>query len=121
MLSVDELDFEVRRSARRRTLQLTVDRDAELIIVAPEHLSHRQMREFVRSRLPWIHSKLAIKAQAARPHVKEFVDGQIKALVLRDGLFRLRRDETSSGRTHFADWYKMHALEWLHGRINNWA
>lgn len=34
-LVVDDLAFEVRRSARRKTLEITVDRGGELIIKSP--------------------------------------------------------------------------------------
>lgn len=35
LLIVDDLAFEVRESSRRKTLEITVDRDGELIIAAP--------------------------------------------------------------------------------------
>ncbi len=35
VLTVNDLRFEVRRSERRRALEITVDRDGELVLSAP--------------------------------------------------------------------------------------
>lgn len=45
-LHIAALDFEVRRSSRRKTLGLTVDRAGELVVHAPEsmRLTHYQKR-----------------------------------------------------------------------------
>ena len=34
-LEVDDLQFHVRHSARRRTMQISVERDGELVLTAP--------------------------------------------------------------------------------------
>lgn len=139
VLSVDELDFEVRRSGHRRTLQLTVDRGGALILSAPESLSPRVMREFVRDKKVWIYSKLALKsARRSEPVRKEFVTGegfnylgrshrlvlvddQDVPLVLDHGFFRLRRADVNRGREHFVRWYTARARTWLERRVAAWA
>lgn len=139
VLSVDELDFEVRRSARRRTLELTIDRRGELVLAAPEKLSSRLMREFVREKKTWIYTKLALKdaRQAVRAE-KEFVSGegfsylgrshrlvlvdqQDRPIVLDHGCFVMLRSEVALGRVHFVRWYTEHARMWLQRRIDDWA
>ncbi len=40
-LRVDDLVFEVRLSARRKTMQITVDRDGTLLLTAPPSCSER--------------------------------------------------------------------------------
>jgi predicted metal-dependent hydrolase len=139
VLSVDELDFEVRRSGRRRTLQLTIDRGGELILSAPESLSPRAMREFVRDKKVWIYSKLALKlARRSEPVRKEFVTGegfnylgrshrlvlvddQDVPLLLDHGCFRLRRADVDRAREHFVRWYTARAKMWLERRAAAWA
>lgn len=139
VLSVDELAFEVRRSGRRRTLQLTVDRDGELILSAPDSLSRRVMREFVRDKKVWIYGKLAQKsALRSEPVHKEFVTGegfsylgrshrlllvdeQEVPLLLDHGCFRMRRADIDRGREQFVRWYTARAKVWLERRVAAWA
>lgn len=139
ILSVDELDFEVRRSSRRRTLELTIDRGGELRISAPAALDRRVMREFVRERKLWIYTKLAWKAdRLAPPQSKELaagesfaylgrqhrlilVDSQDRPLVLDHGRFRLRRVELANAREQFVRWYTERARHWLERCVSSWA
>ena len=60
-LSVGDLDFEVRRSNRRRSVQITVDRGGELVLSAPEGCPTATMSNFVREKKSWIYTKLAEK------------------------------------------------------------
>jgi hypothetical protein len=46
-LAVDDLTLEVRESSRRKTLEITVDRDGELVIAAPRGTDERLLRDFV--------------------------------------------------------------------------
>ena len=49
-LEVDDLEFEVRLSDRRKTLQVTVDRAGELVLAAPRGADETKLRDFVRSK-----------------------------------------------------------------------
>ncbi len=49
-LVVDDLSFEVRRSARRRTLEITLDRGGELRISAPPSVGDKCLVPFVREK-----------------------------------------------------------------------
>ena len=74
---MDDLQFEVRRSARRKTLQITVDRGGELVITAPEGCDPGLMEEFVREKRFWLYTKLAEKEALHQPvEAKEFVSGE---------------------------------------------
>lgn len=48
MLTVDDLRFELKRSGRRKTMQITVERDGQLIIMAPPDVSEEGLSAFVR-------------------------------------------------------------------------
>jgi len=139
VLAVDDLRLEIRRSTRRQTLGLTVDRGGELVLSAPECLDDRTLRAFVREKKVWIYTKLAAKgALQSTPARKEFVTGegfhylgrsyrlllidtQDRPLKLDAGRFRFVRDEAERGRKHFVRWYSDHAASWLSRRAGEWA
>ena len=134
-LIVDDLEFEVRRSARRRTVEITVDRGGELVIAAPEDCPEAVMEDFVREKRFWIYSKLAEKELLDQPvAAKEMVSGegflylghsyrlllvdeQDVPLKLGKGRFRLRRSDAGAGRFHFERWYRGHAKPWIRRRV----
>lgn len=138
-LIVDDLSFEVRRSARRKTLELTLDRGGELRIASPPGVTDQGLADFVREKRFWLYTKLAEKSALQRPVTdKEFVSGEGFAylgrsyrlllvdaqnvpLKLEGGRFRLVRTEAASGREHFVFWYTEHARSWLPPRVATWA
>lgn len=138
-LVVDDLTFAVRRSVRRRTLEITVDRGGELLVAAPPGVEHDVLADFVREKRFWIYEKLAEKEARQQPVFrKEFVTGegfpylgrsyrlllvddQEVALKLEAGRFRLRRDAASDGRAHFVRWYTDRGRAWLRRRVPGWA
>lgn len=134
-IQVDDLQFTIRRSSRRRTMQITVERTGELILSAPPDVSIDQLRDFVSEKRFWIYTKLAEKERLQRkvPR-KEFVDGegflylgrshrlkliddQETPLKLVNGRFALRRGVQAGAREHFIRWYSERARVWLSGRV----
>ena len=138
-LQVDELALEVRRSPRRKTLQITVERDGELRLAAPESADEEALRRFVRQKRFWIYKKLAEKDSLQRPIPrKQFVDGegflylgrsyrlkltdqQREPLKLAGGRFRLRRDQVEHAREQFIQWYSNRGRDWLARKVNEHA
>jgi predicted metal-dependent hydrolase len=135
-LTIDDLRFDVRRSARRRTLQITVERGGSLLLSAPPCADESSLRDFVNEKRFWIYAKLAEKELLRRtvPR-KEFIDGegflylgrsyrlklihaQDVPLKLSGGRFCLRRDAVDAGRAHFIRWYSERAREKLAVFIN---
>jgi hypothetical protein len=138
-LTIDDLTFEVRRSGRRRTVGITVDRGGELVIAVPHGLDRAVMEDFVREKRFWLYTKIAEK-KALRQQVRstEFVTGegfpylgrsyrlllvdeQDTSLKLEGGRFRLVRSAAHDGREHFISWYVQHAGPWLQRRVHEWA
>ncbi len=138
-LTVNDLSFELKPSSRRKTLQITVDRNGELILSAPPDVEEQRLRAFVLEKRFWIYTKLAEKdrLQKAVPH-KTFVDGegflylgrsyrlrltdgQDPALKLLNGRFMLRRDRVESARTHLIQWYSARARHWLWDKVQDYA
>lgn len=134
-LEVGGLRFLVRRSARRTTLGLTVDRGGELILHAPERVDEEELQRWTHSRLLWVHRKLAEKrALTARVREPEFVSGesfsflgrpyplklvaeQDVPLRLEGTRFLLRRDAQGTASEHFRRWYIEAGREWLRDRV----
>jgi len=135
-LNIDDLHFEVRFSPRRKTVELSVERDGELVIRAPEGTDPRRLVSTVKAKRFWLYSRMADKEtlQRAVP-VKEFVSGegfyylgrsyrlllvakeQNVPLKLEQGRFKLARPEAERGREHFIRWYTTHARPWLARRV----
>jgi len=138
-LIVGDLAFELRRSARRRSVQITVDRGGELVITAPDDCSTATMEDFVREKRFWIYTKLAEKEALQHPTPeKAFVSGegfpylgrryrlllvaeQDTPLKLEHGRFKLLRTEADRGRALFVDWYRQAGRRWLTKRVPPFA
>ncbi|QRM19007.1 DUF45 domain-containing protein [Dechloromonas sp. TW-R-39-2] len=134
-LCIDDLQFSLQRSSRRRTIQITVERSGKLLLHAPPEVNEEQLRAFVLEKRFWIYTKLAEKERLQRRiAVKEFVDGegflylgrshrlklvdeQDAALRLINGRFALRRDRLSNAREQFIRWYSERARAWLSSRV----
>ena len=139
VLTVGDLNFELKPSSRRRTLQITVDRGGDLVLSAPPGVEEARLREFVLEKRFWIYTKLAEKdrLQKAVP-VKRFIDGegflylgrsyrlrwvdkQDVPLKLLNGRFLLRRDLSEAARAHLVQWYSTRAKLWLSSKLQDYA
>jgi hypothetical protein len=134
MLEVAGLVFELHRSARRHTLGLTVDRTGELIAHAPVDASVDEISSWIRTRLLWVHRKLAFKAQlSVKNRTPEYASGeafsylgqrfrlkvvkeQRQTLQFRDSHFFLRQDARPADQ-HFRRWYVQTGAGWLRRRV----
>jgi predicted metal-dependent hydrolase len=79
VLTVDDLIIDVRRSTRRKTIGVTVERNKALIVHLPEGVSLAEAEPLIRARLVWIHQKLADHSEEAPQEVfrrLEFVNGE---------------------------------------------
>lgn len=134
-ISVDDLHVEVRRSSRRHTVDLIVDRFGQLVITVPEALDCYEVERIIRQKQLWIYKTLDRKREALHPHVqKEYVTGEgfyylgkkyrlkvfdpdnsghTPALCLKNGRFMMRRDAIEHGKDHFVWWYTAQGRRWL--------
>lgn len=136
---VDDLRFEVRYSAARRFLEITVDRNGDLILSAPSAATEAVLRDFVRRKRMWIYQQLARQQSYIRelPN-KEFVDGEgflylgrsyrlrlvdesIAPVKLVGGRFVMPRALASRGREHMIRWYCSNATRWLSAKIEDYV
>lgn len=134
-LEIDGLAFDVHRSDRRKTIEITVERSGDLSIVAPSTVPVDQLVSFVEEKLVWVHTKVEEKARLQRraPR-KEFVEGegflylgrsyrlrlvdnQLVDLSLTNGRFCLRRSSIHRGRDIFVSWYTHRAQQWFEKQV----
>ncbi|HPL66469.1 MAG TPA: SprT family zinc-dependent metalloprotease [Smithellaceae bacterium] len=138
VLVVDNLEFEVRRSPRRKTLGLTVDRAGELVVHSPVTTSKTELHNWVEQKLLWVHQKLLRKEEFSRGSSRlEMVSGENIAYLgqnyrlrivkkqsvpLRfDGQwFSLRERDRLEAPRHFQAWYQDTGTEWLKERVRFW-
>lgn len=136
LFQIDDLQVEVRRSSRRRTVDLIVDRFGELVINVPESLSPGDLAAIVRKKQEWIYTKLGQKELVLRPTgLKEYVTGegfyylgkkyrlklfdadettkQTAPLRLLNGRFWMVKSATTDGHNHFIRWYIQQGQKWL--------
>jgi predicted metal-dependent hydrolase len=74
-----DLSYEIRRSAKRRKLTITVERDRTIVVHAPETMSDDKVRQVVESKRQWIYEKTGHPQKyQALPHPpgKELVSGE---------------------------------------------
>jgi predicted metal-dependent hydrolase len=139
MLTIDNLSFQLKRSSRRKTMQITVDRGGELILSAPPEVEEGLLRDFVREKRFWIYTKLAAKDQLQRTvPQKSFVDGegflylgrsyrlrlvdeQTMPVKLQSGRFMLLRSQAGNGREQLIRWYVERARKWLWQKVQDYA
>jgi predicted metal-dependent hydrolase len=140
-LTVNDLSFELRRSSRRQTLEITVDRGGELTLSAPEGISDEALRAFVGRKRMWVYRQLA-RRDALAPKVPEkaFVDGEgflylgrsyrlrllddsqtDRAVKLEKGRLLMPRSLAATGSTHLVRWYIAHAKPWLAAVVKEYA
>jgi hypothetical protein len=138
VLVVDNLEFEVRRSPRRKTFGLTVDRAGELVVYSPDKASETELHKWVERKLLWVHQKLLRKEEHSRGihrletvsgesisylgqnYRLKIVDDQPVPLQFDGQWFTLRKMDRQYAPRHFQAWYQETGVEWLNDRIQIW-
>jgi len=144
-IKIDDLTFEVRRSKRRKTIGVTVERDASLVAHLPEDTSIDQASELIRTRLVSIYQKLASHDGARRESVfrcPEFVDGEgfyflgqhfrlklvdsdpaedpVPTVRFEGDRLLLRREQQTAGEKRIAEYYIRAANVYLNEAVRKW-
>ena len=144
-ICVDDLSFKIKRSARRRTIGLTVERNAFLVAHLPETADPDQARELIRTKLVWVHQKLAAQKGGRREGIfrrPEFVDGEgfyflgrhyrlmlvdvprdrapVPTVRFEGDRLLFRREQAASGEDRIAEYYTHAAHPYLNEAVNRW-
>jgi predicted metal-dependent hydrolase len=136
---VDDLAFDVRRSARRRALEITVERNGDLVLSVPDTAADDALQAFVQRKRLWIYKQLARQETLATPpRAKEFVEGEGFAYLGRNyrlrlvaeadapvkvqgGRFVMPKALAPQGREHLLRWYCERAKPWLWAKVRAYA
>jgi predicted metal-dependent hydrolase len=74
-----DLSYEIKRSAKRRKLTITVERDRRIVVHAPEGISDEKIRQVIESKRQWIYEKIGHPQKyqdLPHPPGKELVSGE---------------------------------------------
>lgn len=144
-IKIDDLTLEVRRSKRRKTIGLTVERDGSLVAHLPENTSIDEAAELIKTKRIWIHQKLASHEGGRRESVfrrPEFVDGEgfyylgkhyrltlvepapdagpVATVQFEGDRLLFRREQAAAGEKRIADYYTRAAHPYLNQAVNRW-
>jgi len=144
-LAVDDLVFHVRRSSKRKTVGITIERDGSLVLRAPTDCSWETVEAAGREKSLWVHTKLAEREMLFRPRrQREFVTGESfyylgrsyrllivrangeaadpsRPLCLHEGRFKLHAGALGEAIKHFRAWYTAHLTPWIKRRVDRFA
>ena len=139
MLTVNDLRFDVRRSARRRALEITVDREGQLILAAPPEVTEAVLRDFALRKRMWVYKQLARKealtqvtprkvftdgeglAYLGRSYRLRLVDSSDVSVKLVGGRFVMPKALVRDGREHMIRWYVERARPWIMNKVEDYA
>lgn len=135
-IEINDLTIEVRRSSRRKTVELSVDRDGCILLYAPANANNATLESLVKERRIWIYQQLGRKDEEL--HLmpkKEYVSGEgfyylgrkyrlkvlddpwVMVLRFRNGRFMMPPSWALRGKENFIQWYTQRATEWISRRI----
>lgn len=135
-MKIGDLDIEVKRSSRRKTLSIFVERDGSVTVLAPETISDARIEEAVLSKDYLLYKKLAKWKELNRGKVERsyvngqsflylgrnyrlnIVDNQPEPLILKNGYLNIRRKDLANADKHFIQFYKDKGLPKVHERLN---
>jgi predicted metal-dependent hydrolase len=138
-LVVNDLHFEVRRSALRRVLEITVERNGDLVLSAPPDVPDAKLRDFVQRKRMWVYKQLARRDALGRDAPrKAFVEGEGFAYLGRHYRLRLVSESDAAvklvggrvvmpiglapnGREHLIRWYCARARPWFSAKVHEYA
>ena len=137
---IDDLEIEVRRSQRRKNIDLQVDRNGQVVVAVPAALSVEKISEVCTQKKIWIYQTLTKKQQSIHPlRQKRYVSGegfyylgrkyrlkltdnrteQKTPLRFQDGRFWLDPAAVPQGHELFVKWYSQSALPWHEKKVAN--
>ena len=120
-MNISGLDIEVKRSGRRKTLSIFVERDGSVAVLAPEAISDERIREAVLSKEYLLFKKIAKWKELNKGKIERvwangqsflylgrnyrlnIVEDQEEPLTLRNGYLNIRRDSLPDVTKRFID------------------
>lgn len=122
--------------SNRRTLALIVEKNGELTVRAPYHVSDDWIQSFILEKEAWIRSKQE-QAQKIQPLVHQFVEGEkflflgneyplkfagsSKDLLIFEDAFIVTRSKQANARQILIRWYQNQAREYFSARLDHFS
>lgn len=103
---MNELNYDIVRSPKRKTLTITVERDRKVVVHAPEATPEEEVHRVVDAKRQWILEKLRHPQkyeEPSHPPGKEVVNGESAPYLGRD--YRIEVTETASGQVELARFF----------------
>jgi predicted metal-dependent hydrolase len=134
VLRVGDLEIAVSVSDRRKSVRLTVERDASVTALVPPQLTRAELIKMVEGKRAWLYGKLADKRDlGAAPPAKEYISGEGFRYLGRS--YRLRLVDSGEvrliggrlelarggGARELVRWYQRVGEPWLRRRLRPWA
>jgi len=135
-----ELSYEIRRSAKRKKLTITVERDRSVVVHAPANVSEGAIRQLVDKKRQWLFEKLHHEQKyqpLPHPPGKELVNGEAALYLGRSyrielvddsdngirfsGKFLIPRSHVRQRRQVLRQWYVERAREKILPRVRSQA
>jgi len=134
LIEIDDITVRLKRSTRRKTVDLVVGRSGEVELLLPENFSDANAAGIIKRKQLWIYKTLDLKRRALKDvATKDYTTGEAfyfmgrryplaladegEDLVLRNGRFCLRRSLAVDGRKAFVAWYTEEAKKIIMERI----
>lgn len=132
------IEYQIKRSSRRKMLEIIVDRDGSVQVQAPVTSTDNEIATLVQAKRIWIYKALAEwrdlnAAQTEREYVNgqsflylgshyrlQIVDDAPVALALKNGYFLLHRDKLSDARNLFKTFYRQKGQERIPDRMRRY-
>ncbi|MCP2318258.1 hypothetical protein APR12_003611 [Nocardia amikacinitolerans] len=134
LLRVGDLEVTVSVSDQRKSVRLTVERDASVSAVIPSQISTAELAKLVEAKRSWLYRKLAEKRELGQaPTERALVTGEgfhylgrsYRLRIVPAGEVRLIRGrlELPEGRgaRELVNWYRRVGCPWLTRRIQPWT
>ena len=146
--SSGKVDFTLKRSSARRTLCISIDNRADVVVAAPIHSAHQKIEQFIEEKSKWIIEKIK-EAQKSKSILeqKSFTHGQqflflgkkCRLNIIKDDIVRSRisfngeewrvtvsdqinqSEQESAVKKKMIQWYRVQAQEILGGRIFHYS
>src|SRR4051794_33462742 len=98
-----DLAYTIKKSAKRRQLTITVERDRRVIVHAPEGVAEEKIHQVVASKRQWIFEKIGHPQKyqdLPHPPGKELVSGESALYLGRE--YRIEMVEAGLSQIHFS-------------------
>ncbi|WP_372434134.1 M48 family metallopeptidase [Micromonospora luteifusca] len=134
VLRLGDLEVAVSVSEGRKSVRLTVERDASVTAVVSPRISTAELTKMIEAKRSWLYGKLAEKRDLGQlPPSKEYISGEgflylgrsYRLKVVDAGDVRLVRGRLElargGGAKELVGWYQRVGTPWLLRRVQPWA